>query len=42
MPYALNIGIKNSNGDPIIRLDAHTEYAEDYFEQIIKTRNNFV
>ncbi|MGB5895771.1 MAG: glycosyltransferase family 2 protein [Ignavibacteriaceae bacterium] len=39
VPYALNIGIKNSNGDPIIRLDAHTEYAEDYFEQIISTFN---
>ncbi len=37
VPFALNIGIKNSNGDPIIRLDAHTEYAEDYFEQLIKT-----
>ena len=40
VPFALNIGIKNSNGDPIIRLDAHTEYAEDYFEQIIKTFND--
>jgi glycosyltransferase involved in cell wall biosynthesis len=39
VPFALNIGIKNSNGNPIIRLDAHTEYAEDYFEQIIKTFN---
>jgi len=39
VPFALNIGIKSSNGDPIIRLDAHTEYAEDYFEQIIKTFN---
>ncbi|GMR25016.1 MAG: glycosyltransferase family 2 protein [Ignavibacteria bacterium] len=39
VPFALNIGIKNSNGDPIIRLDAHTEYAEDYLEQIIKTFN---
>ncbi|MCH9030257.1 MAG: glycosyltransferase family 2 protein [Bacteroidetes bacterium] len=39
VPFALNIGIKNSNGDPIIRLDAHTEYAGDYFEQIIKTFN---
>jgi len=37
VPFALNIGIKNSNGDPIIRLDAHTEYTENYFEQIIKT-----
>lgn len=40
VPFALNIGIKNSKGDPIIRLDAHTEYAEDYFEQIIKTFND--
>ena len=39
VPFALNIGIKNSNGDPIIRLDVHTEYAEDYFEKIIKTFN---
>lgn len=40
VPFALNIGVKNSNGDPIIRLDAHTEYAEDYFEKIIKTFND--
>ena len=39
VPYALNIGIRSAGGDPIIRLDAHTEYAEDYFEQIIKTFN---
>ena len=39
VPFALNIGIKNSNGDPIIRLDAHTKYADDYFEKIIKTFN---
>ena len=37
VPYALNIGIRSAGGDPIIRLDAHTEYAEDYFEQILKT-----
>ena len=37
VPFALNIGIKNSSGDPIIRLDAHTEYANDYLEQIIET-----
>jgi glycosyltransferase involved in cell wall biosynthesis len=40
VPFALNIGIKNSNGDPIIRLDAHTEYDKDYFEQIVKTFND--
>ena len=37
VPFALNIGIKNSNGDPIIRLDAHTEYANDYLEKIVET-----
>ncbi len=37
VPYALNIGVKKSTGDPIIRLDAHTEYASDYFEKILET-----
>jgi len=37
VPFALNIGISKSKGDPIIRLDAHTEYEEDYFTQIINT-----
>jgi glycosyltransferase involved in cell wall biosynthesis len=39
VPYALNLGIKSSNGDPIIRLDAHTEYEFDYFERILETFN---
>jgi len=39
VPFALNIGIRSAEGDPIIRLDAHTKYADDYFEQIIKTFN---
>lgn len=37
VPYALNIAIKNSSGDPIIRLDAHTKYSNDYFEKILET-----
>ncbi len=37
VPFALNIGVIRSKGDPIIRLDAHTEYEEDYFTQIINT-----
>lgn len=37
VPYALNIGIKESSGDPIVRLDAHTEYSYDYFEKILET-----
>lgn len=36
VPYALNIAIKNSKGDPIIRLDAHTDYSEDYFVKILE------
>lgn len=37
VPYALNIGIQASKGDPIVRLDAHTKYAEDYFEAVLQT-----
>ena len=37
VPYALNIAIRNSSGDPIIRLDAHTKYSPDYFEKILET-----
>lgn len=37
VPFALNIAINNSTGDPIVRLDAHTEYSIDYFEKIIET-----
>jgi succinoglycan biosynthesis protein ExoA len=36
VPYALNMAIRKAKGDIIIRLDAHTEYANDYFTQIIK------
>ena len=39
VPFALNKAIKMSSGDPIVRLDAHTEFAEDYFEKIIETFN---
>src|SRR5436190_559355 len=37
VPYALNEAIKVSKGDPIVRLDAHTIYANDYFEKILET-----
>ncbi|MCS7053696.1 MAG: glycosyltransferase family 2 protein [Ignavibacterium sp.] len=37
VPFALNLAIKNSIGDPIIRLDAHTKYSIDYFEKILET-----
>lgn len=37
VPYALNIAIKNSTGDPIVRLDAHTIYSPDYFEKVLET-----
>lgn len=35
VPYAMNIGIKNSKGKYIIRLDAHAEYDNDYFSKCI-------
>lgn len=37
VPFALNLGLRNSSGNPVVRLDAHTEYAADYFEQILRT-----
>jgi succinoglycan biosynthesis protein ExoA len=39
VPFALNMGIKLSKGNPIIRLDAHTEYFDDYIEKIIQVLN---
>lgn len=35
-PYAMNIGIRQSKGIYIIRLDAHAEYADDYFSQCVQ------
>ena len=37
VPYALNIGVEAATHDIIVRLDAHTEYGEDYFEQVVST-----
>ncbi len=39
VPYALNMGIGAASGNIIIRLDAHTRYATDYFEKILATFN---
>ena len=36
VPFALNAAIKIAMGDPIVRLDAHTKYADDYFLSILK------
>jgi len=36
VPYALNIGIKESNGQFISRLDVHTIYPKNYFEKCIE------
>lgn len=37
VPFALNDCIRQAKGKYIIRLDAHTEYQDDYLEQIIDT-----
>lgn len=34
-PFAMNIGIENSESEYIIRLDAHAEYPDDYIEKCI-------
>jgi len=35
VPHAMNTGIKNATGDIIIRMDAHSEYPEDYVEKLV-------
>lgn len=35
VPYAMNIGITNSFGKYIIRLDAHADYATDYISKCV-------
>lgn len=35
VPYALNMAIPHCKGNCIVRLDAHTLYADDYFEKIL-------
>ena len=34
--YALNIGIKNAAGKYIVRMDAHSEYADDYVSKCVE------
>lgn len=36
VPYAMNLAIEKATGKYIIRLDAHAEYAEDYFSKCVK------
>ncbi len=35
VPNAMNLGIEASSGEYIIRLDAHSEYPENYFSELI-------
>ena len=37
VPFALNKAIPLCTADKIVRLDAHTKYAPDYFEKIMET-----
>jgi len=37
VPYAMNIGIENSTGKYIVRLDAHSEYDNDYITKCISS-----
>jgi glycosyltransferase involved in cell wall biosynthesis len=39
VPQALNLGLKASSGNIVVRLDAHTVYNKDYVEKIIETFN---
>ncbi|MFH1671766.1 MAG: glycosyltransferase family 2 protein [Candidatus Portnoybacteria bacterium] len=35
-PFALNIGIKNSKGEIVIRMDSHADYQKDYISKCVK------
>lgn len=37
IPAGVNLGIKNASGKVIIRLDAHSQYPENYIETCLKT-----
>ena len=37
VPYAMNIGIRASRGEVIVRLDAHAEYPADYVRLSVET-----
>ena len=39
VPYAMNRGIKEAKGGIIIRLDAHAEYPDNYFSELVEQLN---
>lgn len=40
VPYAMNTGIKKARGKYIVRLDAHSKYADDYIEKCVYYLDN--
>ncbi len=40
-PYAINIGIREANGDVLMRLDAHTVCNRDYIERCVRVLYNY-
>lgn len=36
VPYAMNIGIRESKGKYIVRMDAHADYADDYISKCVQ------
>ncbi len=40
VPYAMNIGISASKGEYIVRLDAHSDYADDYISKCVYYLDN--
>lgn len=39
VPYALNIGIKNTTGEVVIRIDAHCSYPKNYVSRLVTELN---
>jgi glycosyltransferase involved in cell wall biosynthesis len=42
VPYAMNIGIKHSYGEVIVRIDAHALYPINYVERLVEALDVFV
>lgn len=40
-PFALNLGIKSSKGEILVRLDAHAKYQKDYISKCVKYLNEY-
>lgn len=41
VPYAMNLGIKHSSGEVVVRMDAHALYPGDYIEKLVNALDEY-